>query len=94
MKKKSIQNIKDYNMNLCQYRDIAGKPGEGFHRHFLGIAVGDVLGTVLIVFLIHKIFSTNFWLLLAITMLIAVLVHRLFCVDTTVNKILFGKYQD
>jgi len=78
-------------MSLCKYKDSLGKPNEGFHKHFLGIAIMDVLATILIVLVIHKIFGWNYWLIILCTVVFTILIHRLFCVNTTINKLIFGK---
>ena len=50
---------------MDKYKDILGKPGEGFHKpRFLGFALLDILGTILIAFAIshytHKDFVIIF----------------------------------
>jgi hypothetical protein len=76
---------------FCQYRDSLGKPGEGFHTHFLGIAIFDLLGTILIGYVIWKYTDINPWYIGIVLALITILSHRLFCVNTTVNKAIFGQ---
>lgn len=76
---------------FCKDRNALGEPGKGFHKHFLGIAVFDLVGTVLIALLIAHYTKVDFWLIFAIIFLLGVLLHRLFCVDTTVNKLIFGE---
>lgn len=76
---------------LCQYRDSLGKPGEGFHTHFLGIAILDLLGTILIGYIIWKYTHVNPWYIILGLTLITIFFHRIFCVNTTINKAIFGK---
>jgi uncharacterized membrane protein YcaP (DUF421 family) len=77
-------------MNLCRYQNIFGVPGKGFHSFRIAdIAVFDVLGTLLIAAVISKVFSCNFLISLIITFILGILLHRLFCVRTTVDKLLF-----
>jgi|688.fasta_scaffold1010800_1 hypothetical protein len=78
-------------MSLCKYRDVLGKPKQGFHKHFLGVAIGDLVGTILVCVLIWKIFHVNFWLVLLIALLLGIILHRIFCVNTTINKSIFGE---
>lgn len=75
---------------LCKYRDILGKPNQGFHTHIFGIAIMDVVATILIAVLLWKIFHVNLWLTILALFILAILVHRLFCVNTTINKAIFG----
>ena len=80
---------------LCKYKNILGKPNEGLHKHVLGIAVVDVLATLVLAYAIYKLqprkLGWNFWYILLSLFIIAILLHRLFCVNTTINKIIFGK---
>lgn len=75
----------------CKYKDLFGKPGVGFHVHFLGIAIGDVIGTILLALLFAKILKMDFWLILLIIFSLGILLHKIFCVNTTINKFLFGE---
>ena len=76
----------------CQYSDILGKVGEGAHSfRIFNIAIVDVLLTVLLAYVI-KLFmpSTSFILILVVLFLVGIAVHRIFCVKTTVDKLIFG----
>lgn len=79
---------------LCKYRHVFGKEGEGVHSvRFMNIAVIDVLGTVLGGALIAWLAGwgwRGFLLVTVLLFVIAILMHRLFCVNTTVNKAIFG----
>jgi uncharacterized membrane protein YcaP (DUF421 family) len=75
-----------------KYSEIFGKPNTGFHSfRIFDIAMNDLLGTIVISGLISYSFNFNFLLVLIILLLIAIILHRLFCVDTTINKLIFGK---
>ncbi|QPB44290.1 hypothetical protein [Medusavirus stheno T3] len=72
-------------MSLCQYKDLFGQPGEGFHaKRFLGLALFDVLGTVAIIAVL------SFWFnpLIVTPLVIAgfIFLHWLLCVPTALNK--------
>ena len=73
----------------CIYKDSLGIAGQGFHTHFLGIAILDVIGTILIAHLLSYFFNWNIYLTLIATFLTGIVLHRMFCVRTTVDKILF-----
>ena len=76
---------------LCKYKDILGIPGKGLHQYrIFNIAIVDVLLTILAAFLISYFLSFNFWITLIILFLLGILLHRLFCVKTTIDKILFS----
>lgn len=76
---------------LCAYANKLGEPNKGVHRHFLGLAIFDLLGTVLIALAIAHYSKVNFWLIFGIIFLLGVVLHRMFCVNTTVNKLIFGQ---
>ena len=77
---------------FAKYSDIFGKPNTGFHSfRIFDIAVNDLLGTILISGLLAYSLNYNFFIILFITLLLGIILHRLFCVDTTINKLIFGK---
>ena len=76
---------------LCKYKDLFGKPNEGIHKYRLfGIAIFDVIVTILVSILIAYIFNLNLWITLITLFLIGIIVHRIFCVRTTIDKLLFS----
>lgn len=84
--------VNSYKNMACRYRNMFGKPGEGVHSwRLFDFAVVDVGLTVLSAILFNRAFDKNFWLILLIHMLVAIALHRLFCVNTTLNILIFGK---
>ena len=80
-------------MLFCQYRDIFGKVGEGVHSYrIFDVAIIDTLATILVAFIVWWFFAkkTNFFLILFAFFIFGILAHYLFCVKTTVGKMLFG----
>ncbi len=78
--------------SLCKYKDILGVPGEGAHSYrIFNIAIVDVILTILVALLISYFFKFNFWYTLIILFLLGIIMHRLFCVRTTIDKLLFPK---
>ena len=77
---------------LCQYRNLFGKVGEGLHSYRIAnLAVVDILLTVLGAFLIHLMFPAyHFGYILLGLFLLGIILHRIFCVRTTVDKWIFG----
>ena len=79
-------------LDLCKYRDIFGQVGTGIHSYRLfGFAIVDVGGTVAIALLIARFFKINVYVVLLFSFAVAILVHRAFCVNTTLNVMIFGK---
>jgi len=76
---------------LCQYRHSLGKENEGIHSYRLfDLAIVDVIMTILGALFISYIFEQNFIIVFIILMLMAILLHYIFNVNTTINKMLFG----
>ena len=76
--------------NNCPYKDSFGKPTEGLHAYrFMNIAVVDVLMTVIVSFILSNVFATSFWKVLGSLFILGIVLHRLSCVRTTVDKLLF-----
>ena len=77
-------------MNLCKYSDLFGEPGKGAHTYrIFDIAIIDVLLTILGAFAISKYYNFNFGKTVLSLFLFGIIAHRLFCVRTTVDKLLF-----
>jgi hypothetical protein len=76
---------------LCKYKSILGKEKTGFHKtRFFGVALWDTVGTVVIAIILSVICKISFaWTLVSLVVL-GIFLHRLFCVNTTINKIIFG----
>lgn len=82
------------NCSFKEFSEIFGRPNEGAHSYrFMNLAIVDVVGTIIGAFIIAKLFNWNFFLTLLILFLIGIILHRLFCVNTTVNKLIFGYKQ-
>ena len=78
-------------MNLCKYKNALGEPGKGIHSYRLfGIAIADVIMTIFGAFLISYFFKFSFIKTLLILFLTGIVLHRVFCVRTTIDKLLFN----
>ena len=78
-------------MSLCKYKDIFGKPGEGVHSYrFMDFAIVDILGTIVGAYLISKFTDYSFVKVLIVLFITGIILHRLFNVQTTVDKIIFN----
>lgn len=72
---------------FCKYKDIFGKPNEGFHAaRFLGLARNDLFGTIIAILLICMIFNTNILTTTICVFAAGIIMHWLFCVDTAFTK--------
>ena len=77
-------------MNLCQYKNVLGEPNKGVHKHYgLGFAIFDVIGTGVGAYMLSKTFNTSFLTSFGLLMFLAVASHKIFCVDTALNKVIF-----
>ncbi len=78
-------------VDLCQYSDIFGKPGEGIHKWRLGrFAAADVILTFILWLILVSLL--NFSPIYSAIGLVGagIIVHRAFCVDTALNKMIFN----
>ena len=76
---------------LCKYKDFFGRPGEGAHSYrIFNIAYIDVIFTVIMAWVISKLFTVSFGYTLIIVFLLGIVMHRAFCVRTTIDKLFFG----
>jgi len=78
---------------FCEYKDIFGKVGEGIHSYrIFNIAIVDVLATMVLAGAVQYLFfpKYSFWFILLVAFIVGIIAHRMFCVRTTVDKVLFG----
>lgn len=75
---------------LCRYRHIFGVEKEGMHQYRLfDIAIADTLMTVAGAMIISYFTKYNVFLVFIVLIIIGTLLHRLFCVQTTITKVFF-----
>lgn len=73
----------------CKYRDILGVPGQGVHSvRVFGVAAFDVVATFVGAWILSRMFKTPYLQTLGVLFLLGILLHRLFCVKTTVDQAL------
>lgn len=78
-------------MNLCKYSNIFGLPNTGLHSiRIANLAIVDVLSTILFAWIVHYFTKWNLWLVIGISFLAGIIAHRIFCVRTTIDKLLFS----
>jgi len=79
-------------MSLCKYKDALGIPGKGIHSYrIFNIAIADVIMTIIGAYILSLIFKTPFIYTLIALFILGIILHRIFCVRTTIDKLLFGK---
>ena len=80
-------------LNLCKYKNSLGEPKKGIHSYrFLNIAVMDVIMTLIAAFMISVIFKIPFLKTALFLFILGIFLHRLFCVRTTIDKLLFSSF--
>jgi len=77
---------------FCKYKNIFGKVNEGPHSYrIFNIAIVDVALTLLLAFIIHLFIPKYSFIYISIFLfIIGIISHRLFCVPTTIDKLLFN----
>ena len=77
-------------MNLCAYKNILGIPNKGIHSYRLfNVAIADVIMTIVGAYIISFIFKWNFIYTLIFLFTLGIILHRVFCVRTTIDKLIF-----
>jgi hypothetical protein len=77
-------------MNKCPFKNLFGAPGTWVHQYrFMDIAIVDVLATLVASFVISKVSGYPLLNVTVFMFLLGIILHRIFCVRTTVDKILF-----
>ena len=78
-------------MDLCKYKNILGVPGQGPHSYrIFNIAIADVLLTLILAYILSYIYNISFVKTSIILFILGILLHRIFCVKTTIDKLLFS----
>jgi len=86
---------------FCQYKDALGKPNEGVHSYRLfGVAIVDLsltlIGSIILSYFIYGASAKSgslfhsFLIIFIILIILGIIAHRLFCVNTTLNMKIFG----
>jgi hypothetical protein len=73
---------------------MLGVPGKGVHSYrIFNIAIVDVILTLIVAYIISYIFKKSFFWVSIILFVLGIILHRIFCVRTTVDKLLFPSSQ-
>ena len=88
-------------MSLCKYKNLFGEPNTVLHSYrIFNFAIFDILATLLVGVIFHQVIivellklndSIKLWMVCAILFILGIILHRVFCVRTTVDKLLFDE---
>ena len=75
---------------LCKYKNALGEPKKGIHSYRLfGVAIADVIMTLIGAVIISYFVGYSFLYVAIFLFVLGIILHRLFCVRTTLDKLLF-----
>lgn len=73
-----------------EYSDILGSPNKGVHSiRVFDLAIVDVILTFVVAYFISRLIKKNYLIVLLLFFISGIILHRLFCVRTTIDKFLF-----
>lgn len=82
--------MKLLSIDLCDYRDLIGKPNEGLRKYrIFGLPVIDTISVIVFGWFVHYIKGWNLFTVLAVLFVSGIIAHRAFCVRTAIDKLLF-----
>jgi len=77
-------------VDLCKYKELFGKPGSGIRQYrIFDIAIFDTVFVIVSCLLITYLTGIPLIVTLAIVFAFGIAIHRIFCVRTGVDKMLF-----
>ena len=77
-------------LDLCKYKNLFGKPREGLRKYrIFDIALYDFTVVIIIGIFISYFTGYNVWVTLAVLFISGIIAHRIFCVRSGVDKLLF-----
>ena len=77
-------------VDFCKYKDAFGKIGTGIHSYrILDVAVLDFGVTAFVAYLISLVSGVRFIYSFIGFFVFGIFMHRLFCVRTTLDKLIF-----
>ena len=79
-------------ISLCPYKYLFGKEKTGVHSYrIFDIAIVDFIVTIIMAWIIAKYFNLDFKETSVAILLLGIISHRIFCVETTIDKLLFSR---
>jgi len=86
-----LSTIYKMDLDLCKYSDYLGSPNKGVHQYrMFGVAIVDVIMTIFGGYILAKLFSVRPIVSISFLFLLGIALHRLFCVRTAVDAMLFS----
>jgi hypothetical protein len=87
---------------LCKYKNVFGIPGQGIHSYRFGkgiigpngIAVVDISVVAFVALIFSYWLNRSFLLTFLLFIILGIIVHRIFCVDTAIDVLLFPNVKD
>jgi hypothetical protein len=77
---------------FCDYKNMLGIPRQGVHQYRLGgLAIVDVVLTFLLALVVSRWIRQSFWWVLLVLFVLGIGLHRLFCVRTQLDTLLFSE---
>ena len=77
-------------MSFCKYKNIFGEPNTGLHSYrIFDIAVVDAASTIILAVILSYFLKINFLIVLFALFILGIIMHHLFCVRTTIDKLIF-----
>ena len=77
-------------MSFCKYKNIFGEPNTGLHSYrIFDIAVVDAVSTIILAVILSYFLKIKFLIVLFALFILGIVMHHLFCVRTTIDKLLF-----
>jgi len=74
----------------CKYSNIGGIPGKGIHKkRIFGLAAFDLILTIIAAIVFSCIFDINFIFMILFLFGFGIIIHRLLCVRTVIDKKIF-----
>ncbi len=78
--------------SLVKYNKIFGEPGSrtGMRKYrFFGIAIFDSLIVIIFAYIFSLFNGYPFWINILVLFISGIIIHRMFCVRSTIDKFLF-----
>jgi hypothetical protein len=78
-----------FGIDLCKYKNAAGEPGSKAYSRIFTIRIIDLVSVIVGSYLLSYMLGTSFLKTLVIIFVFGIIVHRVFCVRTAFDKLLF-----
>ena len=79
-----------YSTFLCKNKNIFGVPKKGVHNHYMfPIAIIDFIMTIMLSFVLSYLCNISFLWTTVFMFILGIICHRIFCVKTEIDKLLF-----